>query len=385
MKKLAILLFMAAVAALILTRPSVRDEFAWRSASRGNQASHYAHYLQDRPTGRHAAEARERYDQRDWAEARAANTRTAFSRYLQGHPDGKHILSAQSEIERLHWNDVQRAGTASAYQRYLDAYPDGRFAAAAVARKDSLLADDALYLAVRQQRSRDALERFVADYPGHAREDSARAILLDMAGRDLVDLLDEGKVEVRARGAGIEEVSLEIRRRVDYEITVEIAVGTYFVAHDAAAQNMVATEALTVQLETEASVEVEVSAACANRPRDVPGGDDAFSIRRSPAQAELRKLMPVLASSGSEYAVRQAAVWIVTDDADYDDLGVLVSGSSLWGSRMIHELEAATAMRILHQAGIDVRRKAIWDDRATILAGLQDGELKNWLRQHAAD
>jgi hypothetical protein len=385
MKKLAILLFVAALAALTFTRPGVRDELAWRSASRGDQAAHYARYLQNRPAGRHAAEARERYDQRAWAGAGATGTRAAFEQYLQNHADGRHAVSARNEIERLHWADVQAAGTASAYQRYLDTYPRGRFAAVAVVRKDSLLSDDAPYLAVRQRPSREALERFMGDYPGHAREDSVRAILRDMAGRDLVDLLEEDKVEVRARGAGIEEVSLEIRRRVDYEITVKIEVGTYFVARNAAAQNMVATEALTVELETEASVEVEVSAACANRPRDVPGSDDTFSIRRSSAQADLRRLMPVLASSGSGYEVRQAAVWIVTDDADYEDLGVLVSGSAFWGSRLINELEAAAAMRILHRAGIDVRRKAIWRDRAAILAGLQDGELKDWLRQHAAD
>jgi hypothetical protein len=107
-------------------------------------------------------------------------------------------------------------------------------------------------------------------------------------------------------------------------------------------------------------------------------------VQRSPHQEELARLMPVLERAGVPYAVRQAAVWIVTDDADYGDLGVLVRRSQ-WsgpfgGTRQIREPEVARAMRTCEMAGVDVRQKAIWKDRSIILQGLPDGELKDWLR-----
>jgi hypothetical protein len=79
---------------------------------------------------------------------------------------------------------------------------------------------------------------------------------------------------------------------------------------------------------------------------------------------------------------RQAAVWIVTDNADYDDLGILVASQfGFGGSRVINEPETARAMRICDEAGINITRKRIWNDKETILQGLTDGELKKWLQE----
>jgi hypothetical protein len=90
---------------------------------------------------------------------------------------------------------------------------------------------------------------------------------------------------------------------------------------------MVTTVEWRDHLTTDGWTNVSVSAACANRPRDVPGSTDSFTVQRSPQQAELARLMPILDKARVPYAVRQAAVWIVTDNANYDDLGILVSRS----------------------------------------------------------
>lgn len=91
--------------------------------------------------------------------------------------------------------------------------------------------------------------------------------------------------------------------------------------------------------------------------------------------------MPVHDKAGVPYDVRQAAVWIVTDNADYGGMGILVSGFGGFGPRVIGEEDAARAMQICEEAGIDVTRKAIWRDRQRILNGLKAGELKTWLDQ----
>lgn len=214
------------------------------------------------------------------------------------------------------------------------------------------------------------------------RPGTSRAQVTPPAPRDIVELLDSRAVEIRTAGSGIESVTVEVRKLVDGPVVVRIPVGSFFVSASAAAQNMVATSARTVTLTTNAWRTVSVPTACANRPRDIPESNDTFTVERSPSQADLARLMPVLEKANAGYAVRQAAVWIVTDNADYDDLGILVlSATGFGGSRVIGEAEAAQAMKLCSDAGIDVTLKAIWSDRPRILSELAPGSLKTWLAQ----
>lgn len=94
--------------------------------------------------------------------------------------------------------------------------------------------------------------------------------------------------------------------------------------------------------------------------------------------------MPALGRARVDTATRQAAVWIVTDNADYSDLGILVASQfGFGGSRVIKELEAAHAMWICDEAGIDITQKAIWKDRRRIISGLKDDRrgLRTWLEK----
>ena len=126
---------------------------------------------------------------------------------------------------------------------------------------------------------------------------------------------------------------------------------------------------------------MNVPVACANLHKAVPGTSDRFEIVESPDQDELRLLLPVLERSVS-YNVKQAAIWIITDNADYDDLGTLVSSSQfsfLGGTRAINDYEASKAMWLIDKAGIDIESKAIWEDREIIFEGLKDATMREWL------
>ncbi|MDR2138594.1 MAG: hypothetical protein LBP50_03470 [Tannerella sp.] len=192
---------------------------------------------------------------------------------------------------------------------------------------------------------------------------------------DIVELLENRMVEVEIRGSNITNVSLRMRRLASYPVQVRIPVGSFFVSHNPSAQNMVATGEKNVHLTTGEWQTVYIPAACANRPKDIPGSDDSFGIQHSPNRKELARLMPVLNKAGAGTTVKQVAVWIITDNADYDDLGILVSGFT----RAIGPKDAARAMQICTEAGIDITRKRIWGDRQTILSELPAGALKNWL------
>jgi hypothetical protein len=163
---------------------------------------------------------------------------------------------------------------------------------------------------------------------------------------------------------------------------VRIPVGSFFVSANPAAQNMVATGEKKARLTTDGWQKISVPAACANRPKDIPGSGDSFTVQRSPNQEELATLMPVLNKAGAGTTTKQAAVWIITDNADYDDLGILVNSPG--NVRAIGAVEAARAMKICADAGIDITKKRIWNDRETIASKLPAGELKTWLNKAAA-
>jgi hypothetical protein len=218
---------------------------------------------------------------------------------------------------------------------------------------------------------------------GRVDDATARRLDLDLSSVDqspqeIVDLLAAGKIAVETQGDGIQTVALKVKPRVPYPVSVRIPVGTFFVSRNASSQNMVATGERTVRLTDDDWVSVSMPAACANRPRNVPEGQDSFQVQRSPKQADLARLMPVLDQANVGFAVRQAAVWIVTDNADYADLGILVRNS---GSRAIDASDTARAMRLCDDAGIDVKRKAIWRDRHQIAAEVSEPDLKGWLEQ----
>ncbi len=200
--------------------------------------------------------------------------------------------------------------------------------------------------------------------------------------KDIVDLLSEKKIQVQTEGSGIQNVNVRIKRRGTAPITVSIPVGTFFVSGNQSSQNMVTTEASEVTLDGDDWQSVSLSTACANRPKHIPEKGDRFGIQRSPNQKELAVLMPALEKADVDYKTRQAAVWIVTDNADYDDLGILM-GSRNGGAnyRVINEEEAARAMKVCGEAGINIKSKAIWENRKKILRGLKDEELKKWLQQ----
>ncbi|MFC1844243.1 HEAT repeat domain-containing protein [Thermodesulfobacteriota bacterium] len=284
--------------------------------------------------------------------------------------------------EALHWFEADTDSTIKAFRHYTTLHPKGPHVAEAHDKALALRTDDIPFEAALKAGTEQSLKQFLEDFPGHVKEAFARQAIKDITeGRDIVDLLGEKKIEIETQGSGIQSVGVRIRKLVPYPITVRVPVGSYFVSSRQSAQNMVATEEKKIRLTGEDWRHVSISAACANRPKDIPGSGDTFTVQHSPHQDELAHLMPVLDKANVPYAVRQAAVWIVTDNADYDDLGILVSRSQwqMYGGRQINEYEAAKAMKICDEAGIDVTRKAIWRDRQRILSELKDEELKKWL------
>jgi hypothetical protein len=198
------------------------------------------------------------------------------------------------------------------------------------------------------------------------------------AGQNLWDLIAQGQVVAEINGQSIQQVSVKLRKTVPWTLMdISIPAGAYFRSANPRAQNMVTRAETRVTLNAN-SQSFHVLAACANMPKAIPGGNDAFTLTQLPANSELAKLAAALGAR-TPYPTAQAAVWIVTDNAGYRALGTLVTGPAR--ARTITEEDAARAMRLAAAAGIDIKKKNIWRDRRAILAGLEPGELKTWLEK----
>lgn len=198
---------------------------------------------------------------------------------------------------------------------------------------------------------------------------------------NIVDLIDYGAIKVLPRGSNITQINVTIESLYEGKVEVRIPVGTYLIAQNSNVQNMIVTKSQTVILKSHGSELIALDAACANIHRRIPSGQHTFTLQKSGSE-ELDLLLSVIGDLDMNYAVRQAAIWIVTDDADYDDLGILVTQSnySLFGNRVISKDNAAEAMQILDEVGIDVTSKRIWNDREEIAEGALSG-FEEWIRE----
>ena len=116
------------LAVVVCSLPITRDELDWRWAESRDQADDFMRYSTDWPHGRHAAEARLRYDQRVWAETKKAMIREAYKKTPVARTNSAVRLERLSRLEHFFWNEVTNANTAESYQDYLYRYPSGQFA-----------------------------------------------------------------------------------------------------------------------------------------------------------------------------------------------------------------------------------------------------------------
>lgn len=296
---------------------------------------------------------------------------------------GEYAASNQPQsYTQSDWFEALANDNVEDYAGFLARHPTSMHAREAAARREALEKERPAWDQLMRNPSKQALGDFCTKNPDSPYAEKARMAIADMDGRELFDLIKERKVEAEVRGIQIQKVSVRMRRRVPYPIVVRVPVGTYFVAARQSSQNMVTTAERTVVLDSSEWEEVSPDTACANMPRRIPDKDDTFTVQRSPHQKELAQLMTVLDKAGVDYETRQAAVWIVTDDANYDELGSLQARSRQnVVYRIINEVEAAAAMKICAEAGIDITKKDIWRNRTGILRGLQEGNLKTWLEK----
>ena len=163
----------------------------------------------------------------------------------------------------------------------------------------------------------------------------------------LKEAVEKGYVKFSASGGGIESSYIRIENQTDTELDLFIPAGTFLSANSSSFQSMVLTSPQNIVVSARDTYSSSVPTACMNISRDIPGGDDSFSIAQRPENHLLTKVIKIINEGNYPYKVIQAAVWIVTDGADYNDMGTLIDQ---YYNRIIDEEDYQRALSIVKEA-----------------------------------
>ncbi len=391
MNRHKILCLILTVISIIMLTGCATTRKHWVEAKSSNTISAYEDFIKQHSNTVYADSAKTSIFklnlEKDWSSAKQKNTIYSYEKFIRQYQESEYTDEAKLKLKDLYlerdWKKTQESENIDEYEKFMNEYPNSKYQSVA---KDKLV-DLKIWTDIKKIGTIQAYQNFIKDQPNNPYVDNAKYLIddynEDISGREIVEALRKNKVEIEVTGSGIEDVKLRIRRITDHPLKITLPIGTYFVCRGSS-QNMVGRKEKIITLNNDEWQNFWIPAACANRSRDIPNDKESFDIQRSPNQADLIKMMPVLEKSNVSYGVEQAAVWIVTDNADYGDLGTLVQRSQFQiygGTRVIQEYEAAMAIKICDEAGINIKTKSIWADVPMIIKGLKDNNLKRWLEQ----
>ncbi len=385
----------------------------YKKAESINTIDAYKYFLKVYPANEYKSKAEKIIMKFDFEIANKNKSINAYNDFINKYPEGIYTNDVKTRLINLEFQNAKNINSINAFDYFFEKYSkcSNEYYDKAIDYLKINLQDYDLFLSrhpnsklaniikerygyfkyniISNSYSIKELEEFVKEFPNSEFKDIVQSrindIKNDKKGKNIFDLIIENKVEIKTKGSNITEVKVKIRKLVPYNISVLIPPGTFFVSHSSSSQNMVTRRHKKINLADDNWHSYSIDAACANRIKKIPGKDDKFDVQRSSNQKELELLMDVLSKEKVSSSVEQAAIWIVTDNASYYDLGILVQRSRFQyygGSRIINEYETARAMQICAKAKIPIKSKAIWRDKTKILKGLKNEKLKTWLQYY---
>ena len=151
----------------------------------------------------------------------------------------------------------------------------------------------------------------------------------------LMDLVNAGTASVAISCGSIDWATVTVKNLSDEEISFTATPGTFLSANSTSYQNMLLMETCGGRLSAGESRSYSLDTCCMNRTRHIPEEGNGFSLSVSSNQL-LQRLSEYCQNNSTTYAVRQAATWIITDNATYRDCGIL----SYSGGRSVISQEA---------------------------------------------
>ena len=335
-----------------------KDERAWRSAVEEDTAEGYAIYRLGK-SRKYEEQARERQavlvEASDWEWAQKKGTHKAFLEYARRWPNGPNIAAAKDRLRgferRAEYRRAAATDTITALESFMLTHPDTPDAASARGRVDALKRDPAPFLAARKSGTLEAFEQFLRDYPGHISTAEAEKALKDLKGVDIFRLVAEKRVSITIKGGGLTRARVTLTNNGDSAVSAIIPAAVMFASRNPKIQNMVTTAGKLVALKPNETKSLSVPVACANMPRRAPGSSTDLFLEQVANRPALQRIVRHMQTVRTPFAVRQAAVWIVTDNATYQGLSRL---------NTMRPSYAVSALRLLDESGVDLRGFGIW-------------------------
>ncbi len=201
----------------------------WNEIGRRDTRSGYELYLAEYPTGKYAADAKNRIDKfkqgellhlkeierTKWREAQSLDRKDAYNAYIAAYPNGEFVADARSGIktlenkeERAKWNAAQSLDSKDAYQSYLSAYPNGEFAANARSSINALETkeDQAKWDEVQILNRKTAFQSYLSTYPNGKYAATAKQRIKEFEDAEALKQKEQEKAVEKAKWDEAERV-----------------------------------------------------------------------------------------------------------------------------------------------------------------------------------
>jgi hypothetical protein len=379
----------------------VRNEIAWREATIRDTERAYSTYL-DRRHGdpSHRDRCLDRLEQLhngDRPRPRISSTvfwwwvcsqvsADACIEYLSAWPTGARRYDAARRFERILWDEAARLNTVASFQAYLDHDPQPANVNGAKRRIRALQSDSARFLDAEARGTVKAWRAFLRNYSGHRCAGVALANLAEVEPRSIFRLAREDSADFRGAAFADDSFGVLVDKHQFPPLTFCIPAGTYGKAADPNVRDFVTTMAITEKLTEYGVIAFWTPSASVGMRRRQPDRRDTFTMQPAPPDDDLARLVAGLAAADPGLAARQAAVWIVADDATYAELRrYVVNPLEYWMSGRPGDErwtfgpeEAVSAMQAIDDAGLGLRQRAIWNDRREIFWALLTADADGW-------
>lgn len=305
-------------------------------------------------------EAHRLIDDIQWENALGKNTRKDYADYIDasmsvyGGKYGKYIDEANKKIEDCDWIDAYEKSTAQSNEtllpilNFIETYPDSDHIPEAELLLETMRNDSWIYERYAARRTLDAIEEFIANFPGHIDIETAEARKSIYEG-NIYDFAEKGYIQVKSAGKSIQEITLTIKNITTSQIIINIPIGVYFAANSGNVQNMAVTEEASFKMTSLEEIIMTVRVACMNIARDIPSEEDSFMPQLIDSGSPLTTLLKILNENGASYEVAQTAIWYVQDNPGRQALLTTLVNQDT-GEYAITESDYNEALRIAEQA-----------------------------------
>ena len=193
----------------------------------------------------------------------------------------------------------------------------------------------------------------------------------------LADLVNRGELRMIVETADIKGIQISIEGQnghYPHEYHITIPAGTHFISDNDSTQDVVSTELMNLDSDTYMRF-YEVPTVCASLHKKAPHKGNNFAIKNDYDNDEIKMVFRYINKKdiAFQYSVIQSVVWIITDNATYDELTGLRIGFDLF-TPVIVDIDIAHALSLLKKAGVDISNRNIWKQRMKIYRALSTEE-----------